>query len=94
MNDDWSFIGKLLAALTLLGTAVVTPLWMGREWLEKRLAMKADKKAVDEQFAEVITALEQQREAQVKLADQARENEQRAQDRHERLIERLKSNGH
>lgn len=92
--EAWSFLGKLLAAITLVGTAVVTPLWLGREWVEKRLGEKADKRGVDEQFREVIAELEHQRGSLIKLSDQARENEQRAQDRHERLIERLRSNGH
>lgn len=91
--ETWGFLGKLMAAFTLIGAAIVTPLWMAREWMERRLAEKADKSAVAEQFSEVVGELKHHRDVLTRLADQARENEQRSQDRHERLMERLK-NGH
>lgn len=78
----------------MIGTAIITPLWLAREWMERRFAEKADKSAVAEQFTEVVGELKHHRDVLTKLADQARENEQRSQDRHERLMERLKSNGH
>ena len=38
-----SLLGKALGALAVIGTVVIAPLWKGRNWLERRLASKADK---------------------------------------------------
>ena len=54
-----------------------------------RLDKKADKAQVGEDFAEVREEMKTQRATLAKVFDQVRENEQRAQDRHERLMERL-----
>lgn len=55
------------------------------KYLDSRFAKKADKEDIIELKEEMAT----QRGNISKLFDQARENEQRAQDRHERLMERL-----
>lgn len=56
------------------------------KYMDGRLSRKADK----EDIAEIKEELSIQRGHISKLFDQARENEQRAQDRHERLMERLR----
>jgi len=83
--DSFFTAEKVIAAVV----AVVTPIWGARTWLERRFAKKADKDVVTAEFQEVRDELAYQRGIQAKLFDQLRENEQRAQDRHERLMEKL-----
>jgi len=55
------------------------------KYLDSKFATKADKEDVANLEHEVTRV----RDMQAKLFDQMRENEQRAQDRYERLMERL-----
>lgn len=55
----------------------------------KYLIGRIDKKADKEVVAEIKQELVHQRTTVAKVFDQIRENEQRAQDRYERLMERL-----
>jgi len=55
------------------------------KYLDGRFSKKADKESIHE-VKEEISRL---RDTQGKVFDQIRENEQRAQDRYERLMERL-----
>ena len=87
--ESMSLLAKVLAA----ATAVIVPIWGVRTWLEKRFDKKADKHWVANQFQSVADELAHQRETQAKLFDQVRENEQRAQDRHERLLDAVHSKG-
>lgn len=83
--EGMSLLAKILAA----GVAIVAPVWGARTWLDKRFEKKADKHHVATQFQAVSNELAYQRGTQAKIFDQIRENEQRAQDRYERLMERL-----
>lgn len=77
--EGFSLLAKALAALA----AIATPF----AWGFKILNGKADKKEVAAQFKKVEDELERSRDVQGKIFDQVRENEQRASDRHERLLE-------
>ena len=59
------------------------------KYIDSRLEKKADKQAVNNQFQRVENELTMQRGHIAKVFDQMRENEQRAQDRHERIMEHL-----
>jgi hypothetical protein len=59
------------------------------KFIDGKIAKKADKSVVEAGFRRVETELERSRDVQAKLFDQMRENEQRAQDRHERLMEHI-----
>lgn len=59
------------------------------KYLDARLAQKADHNFVIQEFAETKTEIGRLKDMQAKVFDQMRENEQRAQDRHERLMEKL-----
>jgi ABC-type protease/lipase transport system fused ATPase/permease subunit len=83
--ESFGIVEKLIGAVLAIGTPVIA----AHTWVNKRLDKKADKHAVNNEFQEVRAELAYQREAQAKMADQMRQNEQRAQDRHERLMERL-----
>ena len=83
--DSVSLATKVIASLA----AVVAPVWGARTWLDRRFEKKADKAATVEQFKAVSDNLELHRGYFAKVFDQMRENEQRAQDRHERVMERL-----
>jgi hypothetical protein len=74
--ENFGLIEKIIASTV----AVVVPIWGARSWLERRFSKKADKEAVAEEFQEVHSNIG-------KVFDQIRQNEQRAQDRHERLME-------
>lgn len=79
--DLWTMVG---GAGTLLGAV-----WGGIVYVNGRFDKKADKETVNQEFGEVKGELQTQRTTLGKVFDQIRENEQRAQDRHERLLERL-----
>ena len=83
--DSFSLLEKLIAA----GSAIILPVLGVKAHLDKRFDKKADKTAVSGEFQEVREELAFQRDTQSKIFDQIRENEQRAQDRHERLLEKL-----
>jgi hypothetical protein len=76
----------LLSKVVGAATAVLVPVWGFVKLYDK----KADKASVKADFQEVRDELATQRGHIAKVFDQIRENEQRAQDRHERLMERLK----
>lgn len=59
------------------------------KYIEGKIAKKADKEAVKNTFSDVKEEMAVQRGHIAKIFDVIRENEQRAQDRHERLMEKL-----
>lgn len=75
----------LLAKVIAAGTALAAPVG----WLYTKLDKKADKHTVNTQFQTVTNELGTLRSTQAKIFDQMREAEQRAVDRHERLMDRL-----
>ena len=77
--ETFSWATRLLAPLGVVTAPVI--------WIHKRLDRKADKIDVAEKFQEVSEELQTQRGHIAKLFDQLRENEQRAQDRHEKVME-------
>ena len=81
-NGIWQWVSG--AVLSAAGT--VAGAW---KYIDSRLEKKADKQAVNNQFQRVENELTMQRGHIAKVFDQMRENEQRAQDRHERIMERL-----
>jgi hypothetical protein len=83
--DSLSLLQKLIAG----ASAIVLPVLGVKIHLDKRFDRKADKESVSAEFKEVRDELSYQRETQAKIFDQMRQNEQRAQDRHERLMEKL-----
>lgn len=82
----WKWIAG--GAVSLVGSVIGA--W---KYIDTRLEKKADKHTVNNQFHAINNELTHQRGTQAKLFDQMRENEQRAQDRHERLMERLSEIG-
>lgn len=84
--EGFSLLSKLgLSVGSILGAA-----WGGVVYLNNRFDKKADKEAVNKDFVELKGEISLQRERIVSVFEQIRENEQRAQDRHERLMERMK----
>ena len=81
--DSFSWIAKIGAGFAVLIAPVV---WVGRQ-----LNMKADKHEVSETFKKMNDELVLQRGYVAKLFDQVRENEQRAQDRHEKVMQAVYS---
>jgi len=79
----------LLAKVIAAGVAVIAPAWGAWAWLDKRFDKKADKHTVTSQLQAINNELTHQRSTQAKLFDQIRDSDQRAQDRHERLMEKL-----
>jgi hypothetical protein len=59
------------------------------KYIEARIDKKADKHVVNNQLQEIKNEQAVQRGHIGKVFDQMRENEQRAQDRHERLMEKI-----
>lgn len=84
--EGFSLLSKVLAA----ATAIAVPLGTFYKLGSSALAKKADKAEVDKQFSSLNAEMGLQRGNVGKLFDQIRENEQRAQDRHERLMEKIK----
>lgn len=80
---------SLLAKVVVAGTAVVTPVW----GLFKLWNKKADRHTVNNQIQEVKNEVALHRGYFKDVFNMIRENEQRAQDRHERLMERLSARG-
>ena len=83
--EGFSLLAKVIAA----GGAVATPV----VWLWTKLDKKADKHAVANSFQKVENELAVHRGYFKDVFNQMRENEQRAQDRHERLMERINERG-
>lgn len=83
--ESMSTFAKVMAA----GAAIFTPVAALWTYVDRRFSKKADKEHVDSEFAKVHRELETGRQTMAKIFDQNRENEQRAQDRHERLMEKL-----
>ena len=80
---------SLLAKVITAGGVVATPI----VWLWTKLDKKADKHAVANSFQKVENELAVHRGYFKDVFNQMRENEQRAQDRHERLMERINERG-
>lgn len=78
---------SLLAKVVAAGAAIIAPIGGAIVWIENRYAHKH---SVAGQFQAVTSELATQRGHIAKVFDQIRENEQRAQDRHERLMDKLK----
>ena len=83
--EGFSLLAKVIAA----GSAFATPV----VWLWTRLDKKADKHAVANSFQKVENEMAVHRGYFKDVFNQMRENEQRAQDRHERLMERINERG-
>lgn len=75
----------LLAKVVAAGTVIAAPIG----WLWTKLDSKVSKGEFKEFCDRVDDHIKRDQEIQGKLFDQMRENEQRAQDRYERLMERL-----
>jgi len=80
---------SLLAKIATAATAIIAPLWGGWKYIDARLDRKADKKDVEKGFEKIDEELMMHRSYFGKVFDQMRDGEQRAQDRHERILERL-----
>ena len=85
IENDPGFWKWLVGSIVGGGTAVFSY----HKWIESKIAKKADKSEVDADFSSVHVELRTQRGTLAKVFDQIRENEQRAQDRHERLMDKL-----
>ena len=81
---------SLLAKVAAAGAVVLAPVIGAWKYFDWRLDKKADKDMVIAAFEKVDAEMTIQRGNIGKLFDQNRENEQRAQDRHERLMGKLK----
>jgi hypothetical protein len=80
---------SMLAKLIAVAVAIFTPVAGLWTYVDRRFAKKADITHVDAEFKKVHDELKQARATQAKIFDQIRDSDQRAQDRHERLMERL-----
>lgn len=83
--EGMSLLAKVAAALAMVGG----PVWGAHKYLEGKLDKKADKETMKEALDKVDAELTLQRGYFKDVFTQMRENEQRAQDRHERLLEKL-----
>ena len=79
--EGMSLLAKVIAA----GVAVAAPI----VWLWAKLDGKADKQTVKESFDRIDAELTLHRGHFDDVFNQIRESDQRAQDRHERIMERL-----
>lgn len=80
-HNDPSFLQWLIGG----AASIVGGLFGYHKYLDSRFAKKAEKEDVDD----IKDEMGRQRDVQAKIFDQIRDNEHRAQDRHERLMERL-----
>jgi hypothetical protein len=80
--ESMGLLGKLVAAATVVAAPI--------GWLWTKLDGKLNKSDFTEFCKRFDEHCKNDREVQAKLFDQARESEQRAQDRYERLMDRLK----
>jgi hypothetical protein len=83
--EELSLLAKVIAA----GVAVIAPAWGAWTWLDKRFEKKADKHQVNNALQKIENEMTIQRGNVGKLFDQIRDSDQRAQDRHERLMEKI-----
>lgn len=83
--EGFSLLAKVLGALAAIGVPV-GGLW---KWLDGRFDKKVDKHTYRNDLARIEGEQHLHRSYFSKIFDQMRENEQRAQDRHERLMERF-----
>ena len=83
--DSISLAAKLIMGVSAIGSAIVAPVI----WVNKKLDTKADKEAVENYVKRIDEEFSTHRTYFAKVFDQMRQNEQRAQDRHERLMERI-----
>ena len=83
--EGFSLLATIAGALTAIGAPI--------GWLWTKLDKKADKHAVANSFQKVENELAVHRGYFKDVFNQMRENEQRAQDRHERLMERINERG-
>ena len=83
--DSMSLLSKVITA----AAAVFTPVAALIAWQDRRFKKKADKLHVDTEFKKLHDEHNRHRGYFKDIFEQIRENEQRAQDRHERLMERL-----
>ena len=83
--EGMSLLAKVIAA----ATAIIAPVWGLQKWLDARFDRKADKEVMDTAIEKIDHEFEIHRGYFAKVFDQMRDSEQRAQDRHERLMERL-----
>lgn len=81
--ESLSWIGKIAAGFAAVSSPVI--------YFHRRLEKKADKIEVAASFKEVKDELDLQRGYIAKMFDQVRENEQRAQDRHDDLMKAVYS---
>ena len=85
MLQDNEVVKWILGSLASVGGA-----FFGyHKYIDGKITKKADKEHVNGEFEKLRTELFLQRDDIAKLSDQARENEQRAQDRHERLMDKI-----
>lgn len=85
MDADDSFWKWLVGVLT----AGASTMFGYHKYIASRIDKKADKDTVNRDFNEVRDELQLQRQNVSKLFDQIRNSDQRAQDRHERLMDRM-----
>lgn len=84
--EDADLLAKIVGAFV----AIVAPLWGCLKYLDTRFEKKADKEVMNASLTDITEELSTQRSNIAKLFDQIRDNEHRAQDRHERLMEKLR----
>jgi hypothetical protein len=77
---------KWFAGMILGGVGAAFGAW---KFFDAKLELKADKTEVQDAITEMREEITLQRQHVAKIFDQMRENEQRSQDRYERLMERL-----
>ena len=83
--ESFGLLGKVIGAFAVVAAPV--------GWLWTKLDKKADKHAVANSFQKVENEMAVHRGYFKDVFNQMRENEQRAQDRHERLMERINERG-
>lgn len=86
IDNDPSFWKWLVSSIVSGGLAVFSY----HKWIDSKIAKKADRQEMTEAITAVRGELARLRDNDAKLFDQARESEQRAQDRHERLMSELR----
>ena len=79
--DSIGLIAKIGGALAAAAAPIV--------WVHRKLEKKADKVDLQEHMKDVKSEFMLHRTYFAKVFDQMRDNEQRAQDRHERIMDRM-----
>jgi len=83
--EDADLIARVAGFFLTIGATI----WGGMKYIDSRFDKKADKDAVKASFDDINEELGTQRSHIAKIFDTITANERRAQDRHERLMERL-----